>query len=110
MPAIMDGVWRSCHRSSQCRHADPQRAKGSHPRTDPSARSPSALERSWGCGLLKTMRVDPCEERHALSLKLYVAVEAIYEAKERYASAKERKAASIADLRRMLAEARAIEH
>ena len=56
------------------------------------------------------MRVDPCEERHALSLKLYVAVEAIYEAKERYASAKERKAASIADLRRMLAEARAIEH
>ncbi len=41
----------------------------------------------------------PCEERHALSLKLFVAVEAIYEAKERYASAKERKARSVSELR-----------
>jgi hypothetical protein len=55
------------------------------------------------------MRADPCEERHALYLKLYVAVEAIYEARERYAAAKERKAANALDLHRKLADTRETE-
>jgi hypothetical protein len=55
------------------------------------------------------MRADPCEKRHDLSLKLYVAVEAVYEAKERYAAAKNRKAANTLDLHRALAKARATE-
>jgi hypothetical protein len=51
---------------------------------------------------------DPCEERHSLSLRIYVAVEAIYEPRERYESAKERKA-SVSSFRRLLTEARAVE-
>jgi hypothetical protein len=55
------------------------------------------------------MPVDPCEERHSLSLRVYVAVEALYEAKERYESAKERKAAHVSELRKLLNEVRTAE-
>ena len=44
-----------------------------------------------------------------MSLRIYVAVEAIYEARELYESAKERKAKNVSELHKLLTEARAVE-
>ena len=52
---------------------------------------------------------DPCKERHALYLKLYVAVERFTKPKERYAAAKERNAANASEPYDMLAQARETE-
>ena len=55
------------------------------------------------------MRADPCEERHALSLKIYGSGRSDLRSKSAIEAAKERKAANVSTLRQLLIEARATE-